>query len=442
MKLVDRFTLWFLGVTLLIIVPINSYITYVSIRHEIDKSAVERLKHVNQRVGEVLNRGEEPGEFTQGCRIKVVPVSDTKPADYYEITDRDVTHDPELKDNDRKITVTSWHTVNGQHFKITSGDYVTRSEQILAGLRISIVSKLIILILLLVLTARLASRIVLAPFYSTLKKLQHFNLKNKKKLALRPTRTKEFSELNTYVSKMTDKAVDDYISLKEFAENASHELQTPLAIIRSKLELLSESDIRGEQAVLISDMQNSVDKLTHINRSLVLLSRLENNEYEAREEVSLSKYTKDAMGSFGDLITLKGLHLEYKVADDVDVKLHASLVDILLNNLIGNAIRHNIPNGRIEVVLDKDCLRISNTGVPPTGNPEEMFQRFKKGTQCNHSIGIGLSIVKQICDINSFKIRYQFASSLHMVTIAFPAASNSSKLLQNDERYLHEKIQL
>lgn len=441
MKLVDRFTLWFLGVTLLII-PINSFITYMSIKSEIDKAAVERLKHVNQRVGEVLEKGEEPGEYTQGCRIKVVPVADTKPADYYEITDRDVTHDPDLKDNDRKITVTSWHTVNGQHFKITSGDYVTRSEQILAGLRISIGAKLIILIALVVLTARLASRIVLAPFYNTLKKLQHFNLKAKKKLVLRPTRTKEFSELNNYVGKMTDKAVDDYISLKEFAENASHELQTPLAIIRSKLELLSESDIRGEQAVLISDMQNSVDKLTHINRSLVLLSRLENNEYESKEEVSFSKYAKEAMGTFEDLITLKGLRLDCRIADDVDVKLHAALVDILLNNLISNAIRHNIPNGRIEVVLDRDCLRITNTGLPPTGNPEEMFQRFKKGTQCNHSIGIGLSIVKQICDINSFQIRYQFAAGLHVITIAFPGVSNSSKLLQNDERYLHEKIQL
>lgn len=441
MKLVDRFTLWFLGVTLLII-PINSFITYMSIKSEIDKAAVERLKHVNQRVAQVLNKGEEPGEYTQGCRIKVVPVAETKPADYYEITDRDVTHDPDLKDNDRKITVSSWHTVNGQHYKITSGDYVTRSEQILAGLRISILSKLIILIALVVLTARLASRIVLAPFYSTLKKLQHFNLKAKKRLSLRATKTKEFSELNTYVSKMTDKAVDDYISLKEFAENASHELQTPLAIIRSKLELLSESDIRGEQAVLISDMQNSVEKLSHINRSLVLLSRLENNEYEALEEVSLSKYTQDAMGSFGDLITLKGLHLDHQIAKDVDVKLHSALVDILLNNLISNAIRHNIPNGRIEVTLDRDCLRISNTGLPPTSNPEEMFQRFKKGTHCNHSIGIGLAIVKQICDINSFKIRYQFASGLHMVTVAFTAGHNSSKLLQNDDRYLHEKIQL
>src|SRR5690606_27361165 len=98
------------------------------------------------------------------------------------------------------------------------------------------------------------------------------------------------NELNCFLERMTDKAVKDYSSLKEFAENASHELQTPLAIIRSKLELLSESDIRGEQALLIGDMQNAVEKLARINRSLVLLSRLENNEYEATEKVPFSQY--------------------------------------------------------------------------------------------------------------------------------------------------------
>ncbi|WP_343699991.1 HAMP domain-containing sensor histidine kinase [Chitinophaga sp.] len=441
MKLVDKFTLWFLGVTL-IIIPINSVITYQSIKREIDKSAIERLKHVNVRVAAQLEKGEVPGEYTQGCRIKVESRLGPTPEDQYEITERDVTHDPELRDNDRKITVASYHTINGKHYRITSGDYVSRSEQILAGLRTSIMWKLIILIGLVVLTARLASRIVLAPFYGTLKKLQRFSIKSKKKLTLPPTRVKEFKELNSFVEKMTDKAVDDYLSLKEFSENASHELQTPLAIIRSKLELLSESDIQGGQAALITDMQNAVDKLTRINRSLILLSRLENNEYETEQEVSLSRYAQEAVNAFGDLIALKSLRLECNIDPDVDVKLHASLADILLNNLISNAIRHNIPQGSIEVSLNRRCLVIKNTGRPPEGPTEDMFQRFKKGSQCNNSIGIGLSIVKQICDINSFQIRYHYASERHIVEVAFPVGAASSKLLQNDERYLHEKIQL
>ncbi|RPE14113.1 sensor histidine kinase [Chitinophaga lutea] len=441
MKLVDRFTLWFLGITMLII-PVNSFITYQSIKREIDKAAIERLKHVNVRVAGQIERGEVPGEYSQGCKIKVETTAAGHPVDVYEVTEKDVTHDPELKDNDRKITVASFHTINNKHYKIISGDYVSRSEQILAGLRTSIMWKLIILICLVVLTARLASRFVLAPFYGTLKKLQRFNLKLKKKLVLPPTRTKELQELNCFVSKMTDKAVDDYNSLKEFAENASHELQTPLAIIRSKLELLSESDIQGEQAVLITDMQNAVDKLTRINRSLILLSRLENNEYETEEEVNLSHYTQEAVNAFGDLVSLKSLTLQCNIDTNVDVRLHASLADILLNNLISNAIRHNIPGGSIEVSLNRRCLVISNTGLPPEGATEDMFQRFKKGSQSNNSIGIGLSIVKQICDMNSFEIRYHYTSDRHHVEVFFAGEANSSKLLQNDERYLQEKYQL
>ncbi|MGE7777572.1 sensor histidine kinase [Chitinophaga sp. NPDC101104] len=441
MKIVDRFTLWFLGVTMLII-PINSFITYQSIKGEIDRAAVERLKHVNSRAAEQLGRGEAIGEFMQGCRIKAAPSDSTMPADFFLISDRDVKHDPNMEDYDRKITVASWHMINGKSYKIISGDYVTRSEQILAGLRTSILWKLVILIGLIVLTARLASRLVLAPFYNTLKKLQHFNLRSRTKLDFKPTRTKEFNELNKFVGKMTDKAVDDYISLKEFSENASHELQTPLAIIRSKLELMSEYNIEGEQAILISDMQNAVDRLTKINKSLVLLARLENNEFASTGVLDISRYTRDTVNTFCDLVTIKGLTMDYRIEEKVEVKLHTALVDILLNNLLGNAIRHNYPGGHISVELTSRRLVIANTGLEPQGPPEEMFQRFRKGMRCQSSVGIGLSIVKQICDMNGFTIEYRFETGHHIISIDFPATFTSSKLLQNDARSLHEKTQL
>ncbi|WP_341841568.1 HAMP domain-containing sensor histidine kinase [Chitinophaga caseinilytica] len=441
MKIVDRFTLWFLGVTMLII-PINSFITYQSIKGEIDRAAVERLKHVNIRAAEQLGRGEAIGEFMQGCRIKAAPSDSTMPADFFLISDRDVKHDPNMEDYDRKITVASWHMINGTSYEIISGDYVTRSEQILAGLRTSILWKLVILIGLIVLTARLASRLVLAPFYNTLKKLQHFNLRSRTKLEFKPTRTKEFNELNKFVGKMTDKAVDDYISLKEFSENASHELQTPLAIIRSKLELMSEYNIEGEQAILISDMQNAVDRLTKINKSLVLLARLENNEFASTGVLDISRYARETVNTFCDLVTIKGLTMDYRIEEKVEVKLHTALVDILLNNLLGNAIRHNYPGGHISVELTAKRLVIANTGLEPQGPPEEMFQRFRKGMRCQSSVGIGLSIVKQICDMNSFTIEYRFETGHHIISIDFPATFTSSKLLQNDARSLHEKTQL
>lgn len=441
MKLVDKFTLWFLGI-IMVIIPINSVITYYSIKREIDRSAIERLKHVNVRVAEQIGKGQPPAEYSAGCRVLYAKTDTAFAADHYIITERDVTHDPMLNDNDRKIIVTSYHNIHDQYYRITSGDYVSRSEQILAGLRISIMWKLIILVALVVLTARFASRVVLAPFYGTIKKLQFFNLKSKKRLVLPETRTKEFKELNLFVKKMTDKAVDDYSSLKEFSENASHELQTPLAIIRSKLELLSESDIQGDQAVLIADMNNAVEKLTRINRSLILLSRLENNEYEATEEVPFDQYTKEALGAFCDLIALKELTVKSSIEESVCLKLHASLADILLNNLLSNAIRHNMPGGTIEVILNREFLMVKNTGKAPENPTSEMFQRFKKGSQCNNSIGIGLSIVKQICDMNSFEIQYHYTSGLHILIVNFPPGSHSSKLLQNDERYLHERIQL
>src|SRR6202000_3201098 len=95
-----------------------------------------------------------------------------------------------------------------------------------------------------------------------------------------------------FLKKMTEKAQEDYQSLKEFTENASHELQTPTAIIRGKLDLLMESDIRDEQAVLIAEMQNALERLSRIHSSLTLLTKLENKEYEAKEAGKLSGLAK------------------------------------------------------------------------------------------------------------------------------------------------------
>jgi hypothetical protein len=101
-----------------------------------------------------------------------------------------------------------------------------------------------------------------------------------------------------------------------------------------------------------------------------------------------------------------------------------------------------MPGGTIEVILNREFLMVKNTGKAPDGPIDDMFQRFKKGSQCNNSIGIGLSIVKQICDMNSFEIQYHYTSGLHILIVTFPPETDSSKLLQNDERYLHERIQL
>ncbi len=140
---------------------------------------------------------------------------------------------------------------------------------------------------------------------------------------------------------MTEKAREDYQSLKEFTENASHELQTPTAIIRGKLDLLMESDIRDEQAILIAEMQNALERLSRIHSSLTLLTKLENQEYDLSASVNISSLVRTVLTSFGELIEMKSLRLQTEVRENVYVSLNPALADLLLTNLVSNAIRHN-----------------------------------------------------------------------------------------------------
>jgi len=218
---------------------------------------------------------------------------------------------------------------------------------------------------------------------------------------------------------MTNKALKDYQTLKEFTETASHEMQTPLAIIMGKLELLLESDIDDEQAKLIVSAHDAVEKLSKVGQSLTLITKLDNREFESHEIIDFSQILNDSLYAFQELIEMKSLKLEKDIADNVKVRIHPLLINILLNNLIGNAIRHNIKDGIIHVKLTPALLEISNSGDPLTFPSDKMFNRFIKNNQSNESVGLGLAIVKQICEQSNIDIRYDYEDKMHILRLNF-----------------------
>jgi signal transduction histidine kinase len=232
------------------------------------------------------------------------------------------------------------------------------------------------------------------------------------------TASYEFKELNQFLEKMTNKALEDYRALKEFSENASHELQTPLAIMRGKLELLMETNINEEQASFILSIQNAVQKLSAVNQSLTLLTKLENQEYQP-QRFDFSLLVDKSIAAFRELIEMKSIKLTAQTAAAVNINLNPLLADILFTNLLNNAIRHNVANGTISIVLTPASLVIENTGEPPKTNIDELFKRFKKDNQSSDSTGLGLAIVKQICELNNFNVKYLYRNGIHILTVTF-----------------------
>ena len=445
MKLTTKFTLWYFGV-MLVVLLIGGAIVYYEIQWKVSRVEVVRHERLNDLIAKQMRDGGDYTGHPTRKRAIVVPIpADSVPRGAASFYTRGLAWNPEFQTDEYKLMVTSFYTIRGQHYRVTTYSFIPSFYQLLPGVVDSFKWILLTLLILVIVSGGLISKYILAPFKRTMRVIQGFDLKQKEAIRLPETKTDEFRELNTFLLQLTESARKDYQSLKEFTENASHELQTPTAIIRGKLDLLMESDIRDEQAILIAEMQNALERLSRIHASLTLLTKLENQEYRPGDPVCISNLARETLASFDELIQMKSIGLDVHIEKAVYIPLHQSLADLLLSNLISNAIRHNASpltggsgSGLIRVNLTREGLVIVNTGREPMVPTRELFERFKKGNTGSDSIGIGLAIVRQICDLSHFDVDYQYRAGLHMLAVSFQPRGAASKLLQNLALPLHE----
>jgi signal transduction histidine kinase len=197
-------------------------------------------------------------------------------------------------------------------------------------------------------------------------------------------------------------------------------MQTPLAVIKNKIELLIQSKtISASDMEIIQSIYNSANKLSLINRALLLLSKIESNQFAEVKEVNLGSLLERTLQHSGDMISMKKISVEKKIDPGFLLSMNPMLADVLVSNLLQNAIRHNIAEGKISIILSEKNLIISNIGQEFKGDPNEMFSRFRKSEQSADSIGLGMAIIKQICDYYRFKISYSVDATLHTISINF-----------------------
>jgi signal transduction histidine kinase len=265
----------------------------------------------------------------------------------------------------------------------------------------------------------LMSKSLLKPFKETLNRIRRFNVQDPSPLILTSTSTKEFKQLNEILADMAARAQGEYQSLKKFSENASHEMQTPIAIASGKLDLLTDSDnLTEEQFGLVTSAQQSLKRLSQLGKSLSLLTKIENKEFGLGESTDVSNMLEETIDNFKEFFEMKNLTLKTNINHGVKVNLNPHLGTILLNNLVNNSIKHNASGGSVEILLDQQHLMIRNTGEKPSVPPRQLFNRFEKNGTSSDSSGLGLAIVKEICDFHSMKIDYTYDTE-HQIDIVF-----------------------
>ncbi len=256
------------------------------------------------------------------------------------------------------------------------------------------------------------------PFFQSMNIMRNFKLGEPGTLNFPKTSTNEFSFMNESLLLATGKARQDYLLLKQFTENASHEIQTPLSIIRSKLDMIiQEEDLSQKQSELAKEAYDSIKKLSRLNQSLLLLAKIENQQFGNKEEINLQQKVNEKIKDFREL--WQSHHLKYtSEINESFCCIHPELLDILLNNLFSNASNHNINNGFINVTLEKNILTVSNSGSSSL-DENKLFTRFYKTSVNSNHNGLGLSIIKQIIIVSGFSINYHFDDNTHRFTVTF-----------------------
>lgn len=329
-------------------------------------------------------------------------------------------YDQEENENVAARMLRSYYEFNNNTYQITIVKTTMEEEELLEGILAAFALIIGFLIVSFVIVNWLLSKTLWNPFYKTLSELNKYEIKNHEQHKFAPEKTLEFNQLNAALNKMMEKIYSDYVQQKEFTENASHEMQTPLAVVKANLSLLMQSPhLKEDEMNRLQTIENTIKKLSSLNKALILLSKIENNQFSESEEIQVKSVVSKIADNFIDVIHSKNISLDLMLNQDISTKMNPILAEILITNLLQNAIRHNTENGQIAIELKENSLIISNTGNPLTIPEEQLFMRFKKNDASKESLGLGLSIVNSIAKSYGFDINYSYINSLHYFKVVF-----------------------
>jgi signal transduction histidine kinase len=347
---------------------------------------------------------------------QITPASDFHKDSVY-ISEREM-DDNGVMELERFRGLFSTVSLNGKPYNVAIETNVEEVHETVFA--ISMITCLFILLLILgfiLLNRRLSKRIWM-PFTDTLEKLKQFDLNSASVINFVNTDIQEFAELNETLVKLIDNNVRVYTQQKEFTQNASHELQTPLALLKTKIDLLiQDASLTTQQRKVIESLDNSISRVTRINKNLLLLVGIENKRYES-ESVDLSELVKSLVTNFTDFAEDKGSGISMNVKDGINIQANESLVEILISNLLSNTVRHGVPNSGIAVTLNEQVLIVSNEGKGSL-NENNLFKRFISATAHNPGTGLGLAIVKEISEKYGWRVTYTFTGNQHVFSVFF-----------------------
>jgi signal transduction histidine kinase len=310
--------------------------------------------------------------------------------------------------------------IEGKPYTFSASISSVESEDLIANIALLFFVIILFLLTGLYIITQKLSTSLWKPFYGILQQIESFEIDKNKHPQFTKTNIEEFNRLNKSVENLINKNLIIYENQREFIENAAHELQTPIAVFQAKIDtLIQRTDVTKEQSELLGSLNESVAKLKKLNKNILLLSKIDKNQFNDTSTFAINDIIQNQLEFFTEQAKQKNIKITNNLQNACIVTANIGLTEVLVSNLFLNAIKHNIPNGEISVLIKNNQLSLSNSGNNNPLNINKLFERFSKMNSDSSGNGLGLAIIKKIAKQNKWKINYQFQDNQHVFLIDF-----------------------
>ena len=404
-----------LALLLFLLMAVWGVLFYYAIIDEV----VDETDDTLENYGEILMESalHDPSILeTEGSLMsfyKFTPISEEEGRHYRQVF-YDATVYIELEDEDEPVRVmcTAFRMPDGQYYELKLMISILERDDMVEAMLWYLGALFLLFLICTSIGIQLVLKGVFRPLHRLLDWLHCIQPGKEVPPLDNPTKIRQLSDAALDMGNRSYKAYEEQ---KQFIENASHELQTPLAIVRGKVELLAESEGMTEQQMeQLDEIYATLGRAVKLNKSLLLLSRIENGQYTEMEDVSVDEILDELLPDLMDIYEHKQVRLIRKREEQpFIIRCNHSLAQILVSNLVKNSLLHNREGGELQVLTTPTSLVIKNTGDVPLDG-EKLFRRFYHGMDGKKdSTGLGLAIARSIALSSSLKLTYEWQDGMH-----------------------------
>lgn len=423
MKLIYRISLR-LSLVLLPLIALWAVVFYFTMVDEINDEVDDALEDYSELIVIRMLSGELLPRMNEGSNnsYTIAPVDENYAAahpgiDYYDAE----VYIPEKEETEpARFLVTIFQDGNGQFYELKVATPTFEKDELLETILWWVVWLYLLLLITVVGTTMWIFHNSMRPLYALLHWLDGYVPGHKTVPVPNNTSITEFRRLNAAAQQAVDRSEELLEQQKQFIGNASHELQTPLAVLGGRMEYMLDHAGLDEQTMgEVIQMQRTLGHIVRLNKTLLLLAKIDNGQFPENTDVDISAMIREQKELYDDIYEERDIRCDMHLTGSFLVRMNESLASVLVSNLIRNAYVHSEAGARIDIRIEGRTLTVSNDGVTPLDG-KHIFERFYQGSKREGSTGLGLALVKAVADSYGLCVGYRFGEEQHIFSVEWP----------------------